>query len=133
MNNTNNQQIIEQMYSNFAKGNIPEVLSSFSKDIIWIRPGAPFIPFSGTFNGIDEVMKMFGIQNETIKIKAFVPEKFCTNENTVVVLGHDEAEVIETGKTYISDWVQAFTLENQKIIFVRVFMDTKLIADAFLK
>jgi ketosteroid isomerase-like protein len=129
----NNQHIIEQAYKYFAEGNMAGVLSSFSKDIVWIRPGAPFIPFAGTFNGLDEVIKMFAIQNETIKIKSFVPEKICTNENTVVVLGHDEAEVIETGKSYTSDWVQAFTLENQKIIFVRVFMDTKLIADAFVK
>jgi len=129
----NNQHIIEATYKYFAEGNMAGVLSSFSKNVVWIRPGAPFIPFSGTFNGIDEVIKMFGIQNKTLKIKTFVPEKFCTNENMVVVLGHDEAEVIETGKTYNSDWAQTFTLENEKIISVQVFMDTKLIADAFLK
>ncbi len=131
MDNTN-QQIIEQMYKDFAAGNIPAVLSLFSKDTIWIRPGAPFIPFSGTFTGVDEVMKMFEIQNQTLKMKSFVPDKICTNYDTVAVIGHDEAEVIETGKTYAADWVQAFIFKDGKIIYVQVFMDTKLMADAFL-
>ena len=37
-------------------------------------------------------MKMLAIQNKTLKLKTFVPEKMCTNEDTVVVIGHDEAE-----------------------------------------
>lgn len=121
------------MYSDFGSGNIPAVLSAFDKSVVWTRAGAPFIPFSGTFNGIDEVMKMFSIQDENLSMKSFVPQTFCTNENTVVVIGHDEAEVKPTGKSYAADWVQAFTLQDNKIIRVQVLMDTKTIADAFEK
>lgn len=128
-----NQQIIEQMYHDFATGNIPGVLSVFSKDVIWTRPGAPFIPFSGTFIGIEELMKMLEIQNKTLKIKTFIPDKICTNDDTVMVLGHDEAEAIETKKSYAENWMQVFTFQNGKIIHVQVFMDTKVIADAFAK
>ena len=129
----NNQQIVQQMYHDFATGNIPAVLSAFDKNVIWNRAGAPFIPFSGTFTGIDEVMKMFSIQDEDLKMKSFVPEIFCTNEDTVAVIGHDEAEVKPTSKSYAADWVQVFTLKDEKIIGVQVFMDTKKIADAFEK
>ncbi|HEY5393676.1 MAG TPA: nuclear transport factor 2 family protein [Hanamia sp.] len=126
-----NQQIIEQMYQDFASENIPAVISIFSKEIVWIRPGAPFIPFSGTFTGMEEVMKMFQSQNENLKMKSFVPGKICTNDDMVVVIGHDEAEVIPTGKSYAADWVQAYTFQDGKIIQAEVFMDTKMIADAF--
>jgi len=129
----NNQQVIEQMYKDFSTGNIPAVLSVFSKDIVWTRAGAPFIPFSGTFTGIEEVMNMFKIQAENLQMKSFVPENFSTNDDMVVVIGHDEANVKPTGKSYAADWVQAFTLKDGKIINVRVFMDTKVIADAFEK
>ncbi len=129
----NNQQVIEQMYKDFSTGNIPAVLSAFSKDIVWVRAGAPFIPFSGTFTGIEEVMNMFKIQDETLQMKSFVPENFSNNDDTVVVIGHDEANVKPTGKSYAADWVQAFTLKDGKIVNVRVFMDTKVIADAFEK
>lgn len=127
-----NQQIIEQMYHDFASGNLPSVLSVFSKDIVFIRPGAPFIPFSGIFTGIEEIIKMFQVQNENLKMKSFVPNKICTNDNTVIVIGYDEAEVISTGKSYAADWVQAYTFKEGKIIHAEVFMDTKLIADAFV-
>ena len=132
MDNLSNQQIIEQTYRNYAAGNMSAVLSSFDKDIVWVRPGAPSIPFSGIFKGIEEVTKMFAIQATTLTIKTFLPEKICTNDDTVVVLGHDIAEVIATGKTYSTEWVQAFTFKNGKIIYVQVYLDTKTIADAFL-
>ncbi len=120
------------MFHNYASGNMSAVLACFDKDIVWSRPGAPFIPFSGTFTGIEEVTKMFAVQATTISIQKFLPEKICTNDDTVVVLGNDEANVIATGKTYATKWVQAFTLKDEKIIDVQVYLDTKAIADAFV-
>jgi uncharacterized protein len=126
-----NQEIIEDMFKNYGTGNMAAVIACFDKDIVWIRPGAPAIPFSGIFTGLEEVMKMFAVQATTISIKTFVPEKICTNEDTVVVLGHDVVDVIATGKSYSTDWVQAYTLKEAKIINVRVYLDTKAIAEAF--
>ena len=97
-----NQKIIEQMFRNYAAGNMSAVLSSFDKDIVWLRPGAPSIPFSGIFKGVEEVTKMFAIQATTLTMKSFLPGKICTNEDTVVVLGHDTVDVIPTGKTYFN-------------------------------
>jgi len=132
MENTSNRKIIEKIYRDYAAGNMSAVISCFDKDITWERPGAPFIPFSGTFHGINEVTRMFAIQATSISIKEFIPEKICTNKDTVVVLGHDKADVVSTGKTYATDWVQSFTFKDGKIINVMVYLDSKAIADAFL-
>jgi ketosteroid isomerase-like protein len=132
MDKVSNQQILEQTFRHYAAGNMSAVLSSFDKDIVWVRPGEPSIPFSGIFKGIEEVTKMFAIVATTLTFKAFSPGKICTDDDTVVVLGHDMAEVVATGKTYSSDWVQAFTFKDGKIIYVKVYLDTKTIADAFL-
>ena len=132
MDKVTNQQIIEQVYRNYAAGNLSAVLSSFDKDIVWVRPGAPLIPFSGTFKGIEEVTKMFAIVATTLTIKRFLPEKICVNDDTVVVLGHDIIEVTATGKSYSTEWAHAFTLKDGKITYVQVYLDTKTIADAFL-
>ena len=132
MESVTNQEIIEKMYQDYAAGNMSAVISCFDKDIIWERPGAPFIPFSGTFRGINEVTRMFAIQATSISIKEFIPQKICTNEDTVVVLGHDKADVVSTGKTYATYWVQSFTFKDGKIINVMVYLDSKAIADAFL-
>ena len=132
MDNPTNKQIIEDMFRNYAAGNMSAVLACFDKDIVWVRPGAPAIPFSGIFQGFAEVTKMFAIQATTISIKTFLPEKICTNDDTVVVLGHDTVDVLSTGKSYSTDWVQSYTFNDGKIIHVRVYLDTKAIADAFV-
>jgi len=126
-----NREIIEEAYKNYVARNMAAVISCFDKDIIWERPGSPFIPFSGIFKGIDEVTKMFAIQATTISVSQFSTEKICTNDDTVMVTGHDEAEVVATRKTYSTDWVQSFTLKDGKIIHVKVYLDTKRLADAF--
>ena len=127
----NNLQVIKEVYRLFAEKNIPAVLSHFDKDIEFVRPGNVDIPFAGTFRGIDGMIKMFTIVNESIKLRAFTPENFFSNENMVVVLGSDTAEVIATGKSYTSTWVQAFTLQDSRIVHVQVYFDTLTIANAF--
>ena len=127
----NNIQIVQQMYKDFGSGNIQAVLANFDKDVIWVRPGEPNIPFAGTFKGIDGLIQMFTIINQSIRLKVFTPEKFFSNKNMVVVLGSDTAEVIATGKSYTSEWIQAFTFKDDKIVHAQVYFDTLTIANAF--
>jgi ketosteroid isomerase-like protein len=126
-----NLQIVKEVYRLFGERNIPAVLLHFDKDIQFIRPGNADIPFAGTFKGIDGLIQMFTLINQSIRLKAFTPENFFSNENMIVVLGSDTAEVIATGKSYTSAWVQAFTLKDDKIIHVQVYLDTLTIANAF--
>ena len=131
MDNLSNLQIIQQVYRNFAEGNMQAVLSFFDKQVVWIRPGYPDIPFSGTFTGVEGLSKMFTVINQTIKVRSFLPQKFFVNDDMVTVTGTDTVEVISTGKVYSTEWVQCFTLQNGKIIHVLVYMDTLKIAKAF--
>lgn len=126
-----NLQVIKDVYRLFGEKNVPALLAHFDKDIEFVRPGNADIPFAGVFRGIDGLIKMFTIISQTIRLKEFTPEKFFANENMVVVLGSDTAEVIATGKSYTSTWVQAFTLKDSKVIHVQVYLDTLTIAAAF--
>ncbi len=132
MNDMSNRHIIEKLYQDYAAGNIAAVFSCFDKDIVWVRPGEPEIPFAGTFKGIEALTKMFAIQAATLNIKSFLPKKICVNDDTVAVLGVDTVVVTSTGKTYTEEWVQSFTFKNKKIVHVQVYMDTKAIANAFI-
>jgi uncharacterized protein len=126
-----NIQIVQQVYKSFGEGNIPAILSHFDKDVVWERPGAPHIPFSGTFNGHQGLIDFFTLVAQNVKISEFSPKKFLSNEDTVAVTGDDEATVISTGKKYKTHWVQTFVLKNGKIISGRVYIDTLQIAKAF--
>jgi hypothetical protein len=127
----NNIQIIQQLYKDFGAGNIPAVLAVFDNDITWVRPGEPDIPFAGVFKGMEGLAKMFTIVSQTVKIKTFHPEKFISGDDMVLVIGYDEADVLATGKGYHSEWVYAYTLKDDKITHVQVYIDTLEVANAF--
>lgn len=126
-----NVQIVQQVYKYFGEKNVPGILSHFDKDVIWERPGAPDIPFSGTFNGHDGLIKFLTLVSQSVKISEFSPKKFLSDQDMVAVIGEDEAEVVSTGKKYKTHWLQAFTLKDGKIIHGRVYIDTLQIARAF--
>lgn len=126
-----NLQIVKEVYRLFGERNVPALLSYFDSNIEFVRPGNADIPFAGTFRGHDGLIKMFTIISQSVRLKEFIPERFFTNDDMVVVLGSDTAEVIATGKSYTSTWVQAFTLKDGRIIHVQVYFDTLNIGKAF--
>ena len=126
-----NLQVIQQMYKDFGAGNLPAVLAAFDKDVVWVRPGEPDIPFAGVFKGMEGLTKMFTIVAQTVKIKKFSPKQFLSNGDTVAVIGEDQADVIATGKSYCSEWVYVYYLKENKVVNVQVYIDTLEIAAAF--
>ena len=126
-----NTQIIETLFANYGKQDIPAVLAVMDDNITWIEPGAPGVPFGGTYKGHAGVLEMFKKEGEMVKVTSFTPETFFANGDMVVVLGADSASVISTGKSYTTEWTMAFTLSNGKITEVQTYMDTNAIAQAF--
>ena len=133
MSEQSNLEIIKQVYRDFGDAKIHEVIKYFDPEVVVFRPGAPVIPFSGTFKGIEGLSEMFQLTSQHILLTSFLPEKFCNNEDMVVVMGTDAAEVLTTGKTYTSEWVQAFSFRNKKIFRIQVYWDTAPIIKAFTK
>jgi ketosteroid isomerase-like protein len=119
------------MYRSFAEGKVADVLACYDKDVEWVRPGNPEIPFAGTYSGHEGMKKMLGVISETVNMREFKPEKFFQDENTVVVFGKDVAIVKLTGKKYYTNWVHSFTFKDKKITHVQVLIDTLAIAKAF--
>ena len=132
MDDQNNLQLIQQLFSHYAKGNIPAFLSMFSPDAVWVEPGNPEdIPYAGSFAGIQEISKLLSILAQSLHIKSFVPNLFLANGHDVAVFGDNEATVISTGKTYSTKWVYLFTVQDQLVTHLQVYMDTLIIAKAF--
>ena len=131
MDNAENLQTIQKLYQAFASKDQQMLLSCFDPAVVWLEPGAPDVPFAGTFKGLAGLGQMFALEAKFLQMKSFEPKVFCTAPDQVVVLGSDSATAVTTGKTYVSDWVQAFTLSKGKITGVQVYMDTHAIAQAF--
>jgi ketosteroid isomerase-like protein len=126
-----NIQIVQDVYKNFGERNVPGVLAHFDKNVVWMRPDAPEIPFCGTYNGHEGMIKFLTLVSQTIKMTSFVPKQFLSSGDTVAVMGEDSANVISTGKSYSTHWIQVFVLKDKKIIQGRAYIDTLQIAKAF--
>jgi ketosteroid isomerase-like protein len=126
-----NIQIVQDVYKNFGERNVPGVLAHFDKNVVWMRPDAPEIPFCGTYNGHEGMIKFLTLVSQTIRMTSFVPKQFLGSGDTVAVIGEDSAQVISTGKSYTTHWIQVFVLKDKKIIQGRAYIDTLQIAKAF--
>jgi ketosteroid isomerase-like protein len=126
-------EIIQSVFAAYGRGDLHTVLGAMDDAITWVEPGDPRqIPFSGVFNGKNDVMKMFGIEHQLLDIIHFTPSDFLENENSVLVRGNDSAKVKSTNKIYTTDWVMAFTFQTGLICQVQVYMDTLAVASAFV-
>jgi ketosteroid isomerase-like protein len=126
-----NIQIVQDVYKNFGERNVPAVLAHFAKNVVWMRPDAREIPFCGTYNGHEGMIKFLTLVSQTIKMDSFLPSQFLADGDTVVVMGEDSAHVISTGKSYTTHWIQVFVLKDKKIVQGHAYIDTLQIAKAF--
>jgi ketosteroid isomerase-like protein len=131
--NQANEQIIKTLFQYYGQQNMQGVMSLMDPSVTWIEPGAPDVPFGGTYTGVAGLEQMFGKEGAMVKVTSFTPTTFFSNDTMVIVLGSDSANVVSTGKAYSTDWTMAFTLNNGKITKVQTYMDTNAIAKAFVK
>ncbi len=126
----NNIALIQQLFTYFGEKKIPEFLGMFSQDAVWVEPGDEKIPYSGSYTGIAGITKLLTILSQSLQVKSFTPTQFVGEGNSVVVIGDNNAIAIPTGKSYTTKWVYSFTIQDQKVVRLEVFMDTQAIANA---
>ena len=59
MNPQDNVKIVQQVYENFQKGNIPALLKSLTDDVEWDLPEIENVPIAGKRQGRDRVADFF--------------------------------------------------------------------------
>ena len=83
-----NVALVRSVYENFAKGDIPAVLSVLAPDIEWVESAHDYLPFRGTHRSPQEVVdKVFGSVMELFDEFAVVPEELHDAGDVVVVEG----------------------------------------------
>jgi ketosteroid isomerase-like protein len=89
-----NIKLIQEAYQTIKAGDIPSFLNILAENVLWIVPGMPNVPFSGTWQGRQQVEQFFGQTAEVQDVVEFEPEEFIAQREKVVVLGtfHDACE-----------------------------------------
>jgi len=129
--NEQNIQIVQKVYLDFSKRDIPAILALLSPDVEWSEPSNPFNPAGGTRCGHSGFLEWAQIGNQCEDILILEPRQFLTQDNTVAAVGYMKCRAQSTGKVYESDFVHLVTVKNGQITRFHEFFDTYIAGEAF--
>lgn len=123
-----NGDIITSLYAAFAKGDVPTVLGAMDPDIEWNE--AEGFMYGGTYKGpnaiLENVFMKFATEWEGFNV---VPDKTIDGgDGNVVTLGTYSGKYLKTGKSMSVPFAHAWEFRDEKIIRMRQYTDTMLIA-----
>ena len=126
-NSTDNTEIVKNVYDFFAKGEIPQVLEFFDKDIIWTDMEG--FPTGGTYVGAGAILNGVFIKlgTEWNNFQAN-PDEYLKSEDRVTVLGHYQGTYKATGKSMKVPFAHVWSLREGKIVKFLQYTDTLLVS-----
>lgn len=124
-------KVVQQAFTDFANGNITAIVNACADDVVFGTYSNPIARPSGYYYGKEGVIEFFKQVDENMNMSLFEPREFITQDDRVIVLGHQTATIKHTGKTIDQDWCMSFTVRNGKIQQYFSFGDSYQFAQAF--
>lgn len=125
----NNIGIIKDLYAGFASGDMPAILGNMAPDITWTE--AEGYPYAGTFHGpqaiVDNVFIRLATEWDGYQA---VPDRYVSEGDEVIALGHYSGTYKATGKAFRAPFVHAWTLRDGRIVRFVQYVDTVLVQRA---
>ena len=122
----NNIKTVQNLYSNFAKGDVPAVLQIFDPKIQWNEaenfPYADGNPYVGPNAVLDGVFKRLGSEWEYWNLTEQIYYEATSGE--IIVTGRYKAKNKMTGKEINAQFVHMWTLEDGLVKKFQQFADT---------
>jgi ketosteroid isomerase-like protein len=123
-----NTEIVQQCYADFASGNIEGILNALHDDIVWVDPGNVGNLYKGTRNGKAQVIDFFTNLPAEINITRFDVFGISVSGEKVFAEGYVEATGIQSGLKAGSDWLMVWQLENGKVKYHHLYLDTNALS-----
>jgi len=118
-----NKEIIENVYANFARGDVPAVLGAMADDIEWVE--ADGFPLPGTFVGPQNVLEGVFMRLGEIGDKyTVVPDRFVADGDTVVALGNYTWKHKSSAAPASVKMAHVWTMGDGKVIAFQQHVDT---------
>ena len=118
-----NKEIIENVYANFARGDVPAILGAMADDIEWVE--ADGFPLPGTFVGPQNVLEgVFMRLGEIGDEYTVVPDRFVADGDTVVALGNYTWKHKSSAAPASVKMAHVWTMVDGKVIAFQQHVDT---------
>lgn len=115
MNEHNNIETIQQVYSAFGRGDVNFIVSQLTDDVAWKGHFAEQVPWAGDYSGKANVPKFFDAIFSNVDVLGFEPSEFVAQGQTVVSMGTFEAISKTTGKSGVTPWIFVWKFRDGKI------------------
>ena len=125
-----NSKIIQDLYTAFAKGDIPFILERLSTDVQFDNSDSAEMPWGGTYRGKDGVGKFFANIGGAVDVKSFEPKTYLSSGDEVMTTGVWSGVARKTGKSFKSQWAMRFFVKNGRVTYAHVYEDTAVTAAA---
>jgi ketosteroid isomerase-like protein len=87
MNEQQNTALIQKMYDDFGRGDIPAILAALADDVEWTLEAPSIIPFAGKRKGPAEVLGFFQALGTTQKNQKLTKEQRVAQGDIVATSG----------------------------------------------
>ncbi|MBA3320140.1 MAG: nuclear transport factor 2 family protein [Pyrinomonadaceae bacterium] len=131
MSESDNTKVVESIFANFGRGDVPGVLAALAEDVEWLIPGPSIIPYAGLRRGHEEVAQFFMALGGAVEFEQFEPREFVAQGDTIIVLGFERGRVRATEKVFDNPWAMRFQLRRRRVVSFRSYEDTAAVAAAF--
>ncbi len=122
---SSNKEMVQALYDNFGKGNVPAILDLVTDDIKWTCPGpTDVLPYAQVYNGKKGVEEFFRLIYANKDFPQFEVKELIGEGDKVVALGHWDAKSKKTGNPYSGDWAMAFYFRDGKLSEHREYYDS---------
>jgi uncharacterized protein len=119
-----NVDIVKRSYEAFSRHDLDGVMGDMHSAIVWVQ--AQGLPHGGTYHGLAEVKRNIfdPLDEEWWDEFTADPEEFLDAGRSVVVVGRYRGTAKDTGKQLDVPFVHIWTLEDEKAIQFRQYLDT---------
>jgi ketosteroid isomerase-like protein len=116
--------IVKQAYGAYGRQDVPAILDLVAERTDWKFVGPASLPYAGLRADRKEVADFFAALAGVDETEVFEPREFIESGEHVTVLGWVKVTARDTQKTFDTEWVQVFTVQDGKITRWRGFANT---------
>jgi hypothetical protein len=116
-----NVELVQNIYTAFARRNIAEVLALISPDIEIVQ--SPELPWGGAFKGHAGLQEFLGALTTHLENKALPIERYLDAGDHVVAIGRTQGLVRANGKAFDVPLAHVWEMREGKAVRFRPFID----------
>jgi uncharacterized protein len=125
MRERDNVELVQSIYSAFARGDMNSVLAQFADGLEFQRPMPQSIwPWAGRRSGRQGLAEFYTGVSETLEYERLEPRQFIAQDDSVAVVLSERTRVKATGMFFEISEVHLFKLKNGKVVQLTIFEDT---------